>query len=762
MNKLLLVLFLLPFSAFAQECYDPIACNYGANEECVYENSNTIDITNNTWLQEIDEGCDGTIDQVWYTEYYSDGSYNYGSGFWDIYQNESSWSLCNDQFIDNYNYSGTVNSEGAIEGLIPSFLEPACNWACWRMVPVTTSDIYGCQDELACNYYASATISSNDCIYTENCSSFNQVIDNNDEICIEGCVDPESLTYNPDAIVSNYALCIYDWNLGPCQYVIDNGNIPPFLLEGEVDDDAGWGCIVSGCTDDLACNYMSPANIDDGSCYYAEPGYDCNENCISLLSYAYQQEFDFVEILQAENCNIPVAELTLPNDNWIVNLFSAGGNSNVIDNVINGPFESNDEFVTINLDVSYQVEPYQECNESLEYDIPGGWLVDALSDLESQICYITVEDNQNVIHWNNSIANINEYKIYRENAASDYELIASIASDEDLEFIDESSVASQQSYKYLLSGADECGIETAMSSNHETIHLTSNLGVGGENNLSWNAYVGFTYETHQIFRSNNVGDFELINEVSASNYSYSDLTPPSGINQYFISITQTEECQENPLELIPPSFNCVDWSSCVDPEDGTGFYATYYDCMDQCVNGSIALPVYANSDLFNSSTSNTIESVTEDATWSCIDNICGVISDVTGEYSTLEECEAECIIAIEDSWNCLNNACVDPEDGSGFYSTLDACETSCGETIDPSWSCVNDACVDPEDGSGLYSALADCEAECITSSITDPNKANKKLKKITNLLGQQIPIRKNTPMFYIYNDGSVEKKIIIE
>ena len=49
-----------------------------------------------------------------------------------------------------------------------------------------------------------------------------------------------------------------------------------------------------------------------------------------------------------------------------------------------------------------------------------------------------------------------------------------------------------------------------------------------------------------------------------------------------------------------------------------------------------------------------------------------------------------------------------------------------------------------------------------STSITDFNNSNKKLKKITNLLGQETPIRKNSPMLYIYDDGTVEKKIIIE
>jgi len=40
------------------------------------------------------------------------------------------------------------------------------------------------------------------------------------------------------------------------------------------------------------------------------------------------------------------------------------------------------------------------------------------------------------------------------------------------------------------------------------------------------------------------------------------------------------------------------------------------------------------------------------------------------------------------------------------------------------------------------------------------NKSN--LVKITDVLGKETPYRRNTPLFYIYNDGTVEKKIIID
>jgi hypothetical protein len=37
-----------------------------------------------------------------------------------------------------------------------------------------------------------------------------------------------------------------------------------------------------------------------------------------------------------------------------------------------------------------------------------------------------------------------------------------------------------------------------------------------------------------------------------------------------------------------------------------------------------------------------------------------------------------------------------------------------------------------------------------------------KLVKITDMLGQETPFRRNTTLFYIYDDGTVDKKISIE
>ena len=49
-----------------------------------------------------------------------------------------------------------------------------------------------------------------------------------------------------------------------------------------------------------------------------------------------------------------------------------------------------------------------------------------------------------------------------------------------------------------------------------------------------------------------------------------------------------------------------------------------------------------------------------------------------------------------------------------------------------------------------------------TTTIEEIQNPNKSLLKITDVLGRTIKETRNTPLFYIYDDGTVEKKIIIE
>ncbi|MGY8988368.1 MAG: hypothetical protein ACKVG7_07405, partial [Flavobacteriales bacterium] len=65
------------------------------------------------------------------------------------------------------------------------------------------------------------------------------------------------------------------------------------------------------------------------------------------------------------------------------------------------------------------------------------------------------------------------------------------------------------------------------------------------------------------------------------------------------------------------------------------------------------------------------------------------------------------------------------------------------------------------DVNGCVSDTAYYNVTNIPTSLEDLN-SNKKLIKIVNILGEEVPLRKNTTLFYIYKNGLVEKQIIIE
>ena len=66
------------------------------------------------------------------------------------------------------------------------------------------------------------------------------------------------------------------------------------------------------------------------------------------------------------------------------------------------------------------------------------------------------------------------------------------------------------------------------------------------------------------------------------------------------------------------------------------------------------------------------------------------------------------------------------------------------------------------DDNGCISDTAFYEVTNIVSAINELGNSDSKLLKITDMLGQETPQRRNTPLFYIYDDGTVEKRIIIE
>ena len=50
----------------------------------------------------------------------------------------------------------------------------------------------------------------------------------------------------------------------------------------------------------------------------------------------------------------------------------------------------------------------------------------------------------------------------------------------------------------------------------------------------------------------------------------------------------------------------------------------------------------------------------------------------------------------------------------------------------------------------------------IVSAINETINTDRKLLRITDMLGQETTYKRNTLLFYIYDDGIVEKRIVIE
>jgi len=117
-----------------------------------------------------------------------------------------------------------------------------------------------------------------------------------------------------------------------------------------------------------------------------------------------------------------------------------------------------------------------------------------------------------------------------------------------------------------------------------------------------------------------------------------------------------------------------------------------------------------------------------------------------------------------DSLACSYNALATIDDGSCGYNTFSHDTLSASASIVWNGTFLN--------ASGDYSATIINSAGCdsianlnltiTTTSVFDITQNKNTLVKITDMLGQKTPFKRNTPLFYIYNDGTVEKRIIVE
>jgi PKD repeat protein len=162
------------------------------------------------------------------------------------------------------------------------------------------------------------------------------------------------------------------------------------------------------------------------------------------------------------------------------------------------------------------------------------------------ICLVTVDpfNKKNLIIWERpNTTQITSYKIYKESSsASVYNLIGTLPYDSLSVFMDETSNPAVKADRYRISLVDTCGVESALSKPHMTIHLQANMGTMGEKNLVWNGYEGLSFPSYFIFRGTAPTKIQQIATIASSYRSFTDTTKTPGLFFYMIGFNKGDTC----------------------------------------------------------------------------------------------------------------------------------------------------------------------------------------------------------------------------
>ena len=208
-------------------CTDPTACNYNpyaANDDgsCTYCC---------TFFASLESKTDATNDST------DDGAINITVGG-GVGPYTFQWFKNGTAYATTQNLSGLGGGVYSVV-ITDSSTNPPCITQLVVNIDAPPTIIFGCTNNLACNYNAAANQDDGSCLF-------------------KGCTDPTALDYDPAATA--------DCNCNP----------PTSSL---YQNDTGWDACctpcVFGCMDSNANNYNANATCDDGSCTY-------NYNCVEV------------------------------------------------------------------------------------------------------------------------------------------------------------------------------------------------------------------------------------------------------------------------------------------------------------------------------------------------------------------------------------------------------------------------------------------------------------------------------------------------
>ena len=134
-------------------------------------------------------------------------------------------------------------------------------------------------------------------------------------------------------------------------------------------------------------------------------------------------------------------------------------------------------------------------------------------------------------------------------------------------------------------------------------------------------------------------------------------------------------------------------------------------------------------------------------------------------------CSANQISSIDISQNinlttlgCSNNnlLCLDMKNGHNllmpFFYAINNPLLDCIEVDDAAWSAATWTNIDPQTS---FSENCNYSSDCFTTSV-DELTTSKNLIQILDMMGRETSFKPNTPLIYVYDDGSTEKVFTIE
>ena len=493
-----------------------------------------------------------------------------------------------------------------------------------------------------------------------------------------------------------------------------------------------------GCTDTNALNYDSEALFDDFNCCFLA-------GCTDPLALNFNQEAcqeDSSCISPELGCTNPFSENY---DSTANTLVANGGPVDYLTYGVGG-FHFNDEFdmvfdciedVTIN-----SVDVYAQTSFVVEIEI-----LDA-NDVQIYSSNFYLNEGLNTLSLDYDLLAGYDYKIgvigdnqglYRNNDVASTIFPINIL---DYISITANTTSNPQSYFYYfynwqlsVSCEDVYGCIDTLACNYSTYVSIDDSSC---------VYLDGICESCEdgIIIDNDIDDDGICDDDEIITFNCLDnacVSTSDGSGSFY----SIEECEQECL-ITNLTWDCIDLS-CVEQMNGNGEYSALADCQEFCIQTS----------------------------WECYSdglypNCYEVFGDI-GTYESFEDCEAVCGNI---TYNCVEIyspdegyflTCEEVYDGTGTYSMFEQCEINCISIVE-TWRCDNGVCGVLNDGTGEYSSLEECEKECqgISSIYEQYDITNKRLLKITNVLGEKITFKKGITLFYLYDDGSVEKRLIIE